>query len=123
MAAAVSTVSQNACTDTRGAGAMRSSRPAMSAGALSCQAAWLAGFVMLVRHHWPMEVLILAESADGYCVAVGTPCRYFSTTVVRRIVYGGVSPRGCTRSAGSSTIAARLRCVAHPKFQGGWFSK
>ena len=86
MEAAVSTVSQNACTEMRGAGAMRSSRPAKSAGALSGQAAWLAGFIILIeRRHLPSSP-IFATLASGYCVAGVTPARYFSTTAVRRIL-------------------------------------
>jgi hypothetical protein len=69
MAAAVSTVSQNACTEMRGTGAMRSSRPATSVGPLCCQAACLAGFIIFMRRHHPPSSLNLATLASGYCVA------------------------------------------------------
>src|SRR6186997_2718293 len=63
--------------------------------------------------HWPMS-LILPLLASGYCVAVASPLRYLSSAVARREVRTGVSERGCTRSAGSATCAARLRCEAQP---------
>ena len=36
-------------------------------------------------HHWPMAVLTLAASVAGYSVPVGSPWRYLSITMVRRI--------------------------------------
>ena len=69
--------------------------------------AWIAAFECEFDH-WPTS-LILPLLASGYCVAVGSPLRYLSMAVVRREASTGVSARGCTRSAGLATCAARLR--------------
>src|SRR4029077_2685757 len=63
--------------------------------------------------HWPKS-LILPLLASGYCVAVASPLRYFSIAVARRDASAGPSARGCTRSAGFATCAARLRWLAQP---------
>src|SRR3954453_10043495 len=63
--------------------------------------------------HWPTS-LILPLLASGYCVAVASPLRNLSMTVPRREASTGPSARGCTRSAGFATCAARLRWLAHP---------
>ncbi len=57
----------------------------------------------------------VADAANVVLVLIWIGCLgtltalYFSSTIVRRDVHAGVSPRGWTRSAGLSTIAARLR--------------
>src|SRR5580693_4101587 len=60
MAAAVSTFSQDACTDTRGAGAICSSRPAASAGLISSRAAWSACFIIYRGY----SLTLFADVAD-----------------------------------------------------------
>src|SRR4051794_9081674 len=74
--------------------------------------AWVAAFECEFDH-WPRS-LILPLLASGDCVAGDSPLRYFSMTVLRRDASTGPSARGCTRSAGSATCAARLRWLAHP---------
>ena len=68
----------------------------------------LASFESGKCDHWPIS-LTLPLLASGLTVAVGSPLRYFSSTVERRAANVAVSPRGWIRSAGYSTIAAKFR--------------
>src|ERR1700728_3721286 len=121
MAAAVSTFSQKACTETRGAGAICSSRPEAPGRPESSLVAWLPCFI-LFRHsvshdrscYLPTSLILAALVLLGSAVSVLSPLVYFCNTVARRMVEVGVSPRGWTRSEGSATSAARARCVAQP---------
>src|SRR5580765_5870393 len=78
------------------------------------------GSLLSVLYHLPRS-LILPVSYPVSAPEVVWPLCHLSSTTERRGAYGGISPRGCTRSAGLSTMAARLRCMAQPKFQYGWF--